>query len=256
MCSNSEYAIFLDIDGTLMGGSDEALAMNIDVIQKVRQLGHKVFLNTGRSTAYLPGNIDTEKCFDGFISGAGARIVIDKKEVFSVPVDIALVEKFCEVCFDLENECIIEGTDEMYCVEAEESKDSRWKSITRRNFRQIVKDGMLVEKFTIIGQVPEEVGKALGEGFVVLQHGTYAEIVQAGYTKSEAMRVVLDELGIKPENSIAMGDSLNDYDMIEKAGIGVAMGNAIPEIKNIAAFVTGHVDEAGVAVALEKIFGL
>ncbi len=257
MCLNNEkYAIFLDIDGTLMGSSDDALARNIDVIQNVRELGHKVFLNTGRSTAYLPKNIDIEKHFDGFISGAGSRVVIDRKEIFSKPVELASVQSFCRVCFDLENECIIEGTEEMYCVEAEENKETRWQCITRENVDQIVKNGMLVEKFTLLGQCPQEVGEALGDGFIVMQHGGYAEIVQAGYTKAGAIAVVLDALNIKPENSIAMGDSLNDYDMIEKAGIGVAMGNAIEEIKNIATFVTGHVNDAGVATALEKIFGL
>ncbi len=256
MSSDNKCAVFLDIDGTLMGSSKESLAKNIDVIQKVREHGHKVFLNTGRSTAYLPKNMDIQKCFDGFISGAGTRIVVDNKEIFSKPVDIDSVKRFCEVCFDLENECIIEGTEEMYCVDADEKEQNRWKCITRENFRQIVKEGILVEKFALVGKCPQEVGDALGDRFAVLQHSAYAEIVQVDYTKAEAMRIVLDKLDIKPENSIAMGDSLNDYDMIEKAGTGVAMGNAIDEIKKIAAFVTGHVDESGVANALEKIFGL
>jgi len=55
---------------------------------------------------------------------------------------------------------------------------------------------------------------------------------------------------------IAMGDSMNDYDMIEAAGVGVAMGNAIDKIKEIADFTTSDVNEAGVAEALIKIFDL
>ena len=63
-------------------------------------------------------------------------------------------------------------------------------------------------------------------------------------------------MGLPKEQSIAMGDSLNDYDMIECAGIGVAMGNAVSEIKELANMITSDVDNAGVALALEEIFEL
>ena len=68
--------------------------------------------------------------------------------------------------------------------------------------------------------------------------------------------MVMDYLNLPVEQSISMGDSLNDYEMIEYAGIGVAMGNAVEEIKSIADMVTADVDDSGVAVALEKIFDL
>ena len=70
------------------------------------------------------------------------------------------------------------------------------------------------------------------------------------------MNIVLDNLGMPVKQSIAVGDSLNDYDMISAAGTGVAMGNAIPEIKDIATMTTSSVDNAGVAEALERIFKL
>ena len=77
-----------------------------------------------------------------------------------------------------------------------------------------------------------------------------------GCSKSRAMNYAMEFLGIPFEQSIAMGDSMNDFDMIEKAGIGVAMGNAVPEIKDIADMITDDVNSAGVASALEKIFSL
>ena len=100
----------------------------------------------------------------------------------------------------------------------------------------------------------EKLQEILGDNYIVFQHPTYAEVIQKSYTKAGAMKIVLEKLGIPAEQSIAMGDSLNDYDMISAAGIGVAMGNAISEIKDIATMVTTSVDEAGVANALENIF--
>ncbi|HLR91843.1 MAG TPA: HAD hydrolase family protein, partial [Atopostipes sp.] len=46
----------------------------------------------------------------------------------------------------------------------------------------------------------------------------------------------------------------NDIDMVEYAGLGVAMGNAIPEVKNVADVVTDTVDEFGVATAINRYF--
>lgn len=250
------YAVFLDIDGTLLRKSTAALQKNIDVIQKVRSLGHKVLINTGRSTAYMPEEIDTEKYFDGVVSGAGARIILDKKEIFCKPMPEEAIRRFCETCFDTEDISILEGMEEMYLVGSPEAFVYDWQCITRDNIELNISKGMKIEKFTILGTAPKELQDVLGKDYIVLQHPTYAEIIQKDYTKAGAIKIVLDYLGLPVEQSIAVGDSLNDYDMISVAGIGVAMGNAISEIKDIASLTTSSVDEAGVAAALEKIFNI
>lgn len=250
------YAIFLDIDGTLMGKDDRALQRNLDVIQKVRSLGHKVLINTGRATAYLPKNMNFAQSFDGVVSGAGARVILEGKEVFCKPVGIDAIRRFCEFCIDVENVCILEGIEKMYFVGPQMELDYTWKCISHENMDEYVKEDLKIEKFTVLGTAPKELYGVMGEDYLTIQHGSYAEIIQKGITKAGAMKFVLDVLGLPIEQSIAMGDSLNDFDMIENAGIGVAMGNAVEEIKNIADIVTEHVDEAGVASALEKIFSL
>ncbi len=55
------------------------------------------------------------------------------------------------------------------------------------------------------------------------------------------------------EETIAIGDDRNDIDMLEEAGLGIAMGNAHKDIKKIADYVTTSNEENGVALALEKI---
>lgn len=250
------YAVFLDIDGTLLGKSNDALQKNLDVIQKVRCLGHKVLINTGRSTAYLPKEFDSGKHFDGVISGAGARIVLDNKEIFCKLMPDTAISKFFEICFNTKDISILEGVDEMYIVGPSRTFEYKWPFITSENIESYINDGMKVEKFTILGNAPEKLQSALGDAYIVLQHPTYAEVIQKAYTKAGAMNIVLDNLGIPVKQSIAVGDSLNDFDMISAAGMGVAMGNAIPEIKEIADMTTSSVDDAGVAAALEKIFKL
>ena len=69
------------------------------------------------------------------------------------------------------------------------------------------------------------------------------------------MQVFLDEHGLKRSEIMAFGDGENDKDMLEFAGIGVAMGNAGDSVKAVADYVTDSVDEQGIENAL-RYFGL
>lgn len=74
--------------------------------------------------------------------------------------------------------------------------------------------------------------------------------------KGEALARLCDHLGLSLEQAIAVGDSYNDLEMLEMAGLGVAMGNAREEVKARADYVTAPVEQGGVARVVEKfIFG-
>lgn len=256
MTESKQRVIFLDIDGTLMGNEKKALFHNLDVIRKVRSLGHKVFVNTGRSTAFLPSHMDFKKDFDGVVSGAGARITFGDKEIFCKLIETEAVRKFCKLCITHDNVSVLEGVDKMIYMGNDNEGHDDWIRLTSDNFDELINDDLRIEKFTVLGVADPQIPELLGEEYMVIQHNGYAEIIKKAYSKSKAIEVVMDFLKLPVEQSVAMGDSLNDLDMIEYAGIGVAMGNAVPEIKEIADMVTQSVDEAGVAVALEKIFEL
>ena len=250
------YAVFLDIDGTLIGSNEDALEKNISVIQKVRAMGHKVYICTGRSAAYLPAMIDYEKYFDGVITGAGARIAMDGEVVFCSHVSFDAIKRFCDFSHDKPNISILEGTEAMFCFGDDGIERYNCVKLTADNVYKLVNEKTRVEKFAITGVVDPRLSNVMGEDFIVMQHSEYAEVLQRGCSKSKAMLFVLERLGLPKKNSVAMGDSMNDFDMIEQAGIGVAMGNAIRELKGIADMTTEDVNHAGVAVALEKIFDL
>ena len=80
---------------------------------------------------------------------------------------------------------------------------------------------------------------------------SYLEIFPKGMDKGKALGIICRKLGIKKEETIAFGDEELDIPMIEAAGTGVAMGNAIEALKAKADFVTKTNNEAGIAVALE-----
>ncbi|KEI07684.1 haloacid dehalogenase [Clostridium sp. K25] len=95
--------------------------------------------------------------------------------------------------------------------------------------------------------------KKLFENFTVLKPSSETlEIQKKGINKGSSLNFLAKKLGINPNEVIAVGDSGNDIDMIKYAGLGVAMGNAFSEVKEIADYITYTNEEDGLAHVIEK----
>jgi Cof subfamily protein (haloacid dehalogenase superfamily) len=107
---------------------------------------------------------------------------------------------------------------------------------------------------------PENLDRALAmmpaeafERFTIMKSAPfYLEILSKRVDKGTGVKMLAEHLGIAQENVMALGDQGNDIAMVNYAGLGVAMGNAIPELKEIAQFITATNSEDGVAVAIEE----
>lgn len=88
--------------------------------------------------------------------------------------------------------------------------------------------------------------------FVATEDGNLLQIMSPRAGKLKAAQMLAERWGIPSERVMAFGDDRNDAPLLEWAGIGVAMGNAIPEVKAIASHVTGTNDESGVGQALKS----
>jgi len=80
----------------------------------------------------------------------------------------------------------------------------------------------------------------------------YLEFLHPEGTKGHALRFLAAHYGIPIEETIAMGDAMNDHEMVEAAGLGVAMANAVPALKDIADYVTLSNNDDGVKHVIEK----
>jgi len=79
------------------------------------------------------------------------------------------------------------------------------------------------------------------------------EVMPCGVTKGTALVHILEHVGLDLEETMCLGDNCNDLDMIRRAGIGVAMGHAPPDVRQYADYVTGTNDEDGVAHAIQRL---
>lgn len=80
----------------------------------------------------------------------------------------------------------------------------------------------------------------------------FLETMPLGVEKSASLGLLLKTMGLGPENLMACGDGWNDLPMIQFAGLGVAMGNAVPPVKAAAGYVTADNEHDGVGLAVEK----
>lgn len=249
-------AIFIDIDGTLMGHSQEALEKNLETINRVRTLGHMVFINTGRSTSYVPKVIALKDNFDGFIAGSGAHVKLGDIELTHHIVSYSIVRKVCDFFMKHNIPGILEGTHHMYYFSDIAYKKPDWIRLDENSVNEHIKEDTPIQKFSIDGTAPKELSHFLGTDCIVLQHNGYAEVTVTGLSKAVGIETVISHLGIPREQTIAIGDSMNDIEMIQYAGFGIAMGNAVDEIKDAADLVTDHVDNDGLSKALKKVFSI
>jgi Cof subfamily protein (haloacid dehalogenase superfamily) len=113
-------------------------------------------------------------------------------------------------------------------------------------------------KLMVIGE-PERIRKILVEGHKTFDANQveltesepeYLEFLPAHVSKGQALDRLSRYLGIEQHNVMAIGDYLNDVEMISWAGYGVAMGNAMAEVKAVAQAVTTTNNEGGVARAI------
>lgn len=104
--------------------------------------------------------------------------------------------------------------------------------------------------FKIVKELTEELGDQLN---VTRSYPIFAETISPIASKGRALRKLAAHLGIQIERTMGIGDNLNDLDLVEVAGFGVAMGNGAPEVKAQADYVTDNVESDGVATALDKL---
>lgn len=111
---------------------------------------------------------------------------------------------------------------------------------------------MMIDEPAILDQAIARIPQEVKEKYTVLKSAPYfLEILDKRVNKGTGVKSLADVLGIKPEEIMAIGDQENDIAMIEYAGVGVAMDNAIPSVKEVANFVTKSNLEDGVAFAIE-----
>lgn len=264
--------IFLDIDGTLCDINGIVPQSAITAIQTARQNGHKVYLCTGRSKGEIYEKI-FDIGFDGLVGAAGAYVECDNEVIYHKSIEDSIVNKLVgylkenKIAFVLETNKGVYIQDEDIKILQDIFKASKViNNNETEDYLGILKpigndlEASDVNKvlFFNSSRSIQEIQEEFKDNLLVLPSSIEAikevsgEISDKNINKSTGMQIVLDNIGKTKDAIIAIGDGPNDIEMLEFANIGIAMGNASEQLKQIADEVTDSVAENGIYNSFKK----
>lgn len=255
-----KYAVFLDLDGTLAYAENflfgsKVSERTVKAIEEVRKLGHYVFINTGRSYGWIPKQVLNCTEYDGVVSGVGTSVIFRGESLYEDFIDKETVKYVLEKLLPTGKTIMLGGTEEVFIAnpEGEWTAPEFVKVTSADDFETKFADAKIQKMELFSDEITDDEKKLFEDNFSVYAHSFFVEGWRRGNSKSRAMLLALEKIGVRIENCIAVGDSLNDIDCMQAAGISVAMGNASDDVKAIATVVTDTCKNDGVAKALEKL---
>lgn len=258
-------AVFFDIDGTLLVLGKPVVQSAIDAIRKIRENGHLAFICTGRSRVMVPQTPILDMGFDGIVGGCGTYGEFQGKETFRYSLSREQLEEMISLFRKYNIMYILEGTEYIYYDEetVDDFQDDWYLQYVNdtipHRFISVQKAGTIDACKASIharNSDPGELYRILGRNYEVMEHVFgVAEFVPKGFSKAKGISLMCEQLGIDRADTIAVGDSINDVDMLKYAGIGICMGNGSDPAKECADYITTDIFEDGIYHAMEH-FGL
>ncbi len=252
-------AAFFDIDGTLGQMGTHKIPQSVGAaLEALRKNGIARIVCTGRHPIEIEQeNLLPDLAFDGAVYLNGQICVLHGKTVSrnKIPEDDLLVLR--RFLVETGRSCIFMEESRIYCNRVDERIRLEQSNIgtsvppvqpvdglEHRDIYQVIPFISREEEQELLARMPHCKSMRWGENVIDINSQTSG--------KASGIQTICNELGILPENVIAFGDGENDMDMLSAAGIGVAMGNALPCVKEIADYVTETVEQDGILRALQN----
>ncbi len=260
--------VVLDLDGTLTNSQKELSSRNREALIRLQEQGVKVVLASGRPTygiVPIAKALELDR-FGGYILAYNGGVILDfasKKEVYSNVLPDDLIAPLYRYSTDAE--CVILSYDNEYILT--EQPDDKYVGVEAHlNKMEVRRVENFVEAFSAplpkcltvgdpekILNLEQQLKELFGERMGIFRSEPFfLELVPLGIDKAQSLSRLLEHTGGDKSEMIAFGDGYNDLSMIEFAGIGVAMSNAQPAVRERADFIAKNNDEDGVAIYIEE----
>lgn len=265
--------LFFDVDGTITwfdpaSGSDKtpnSIRPSEGVIAafaRLRELGHRAFICTGRPLSLIPPTLRNLNPA-GIVAGAGAALEVDGELIYTIDYDVTMRNEFVRRVWDAHDmQVIFESNSGSLTLTPEGVEDAMIPGIP---ITHDPADIMALDVCKVCMNAADldrlravEGGSAFFDSkFESFDTGGgRVELSPKGIDKGYGVRRAMEHFGYEGnERSFGFGDSGNDLAMLEAVETSVAMGNAMPEVKAVATYVTDDVQNDGVVTAM-KHFGL
>lgn len=259
--------IAIDMDGTLLNDERQISPENYEAIQKARQNGVKIVLASGRPLVgfkrYLEElHLISEEDYVVAFNGAIVQSTGGNKIISKTTLGLEDYKELYELSKNLKVN--IHALTEDTVISPKDSKYTRLESeinLIHKNIiavEEVPEDTailkvMFIDDPEIIDEVVDKIPETISDKYTIVRSESFfLEFLHKSVNKGTGVAALAEKLNIKQEEVICIGDAGNDMHMVKYAGLGVAMGNAFPELKRAASFITRTNDEHGVAHVINK----
>lgn len=268
--------IALDLDGTTLNRKSQITERTRKALKSAMEKGVHVVVSTGRCYDAIPEDVIGVEGLEYIINSNGADITrtSDRKSIYTNHMSVTAVNEIIDLFKNRDfNHVSLEAViDRKTYMDREEFihitslkpsfrelayvRDTRTPAENLNEY--IYENRHRIENINIIFDTLElkaeyrDVLSRISDSTMTTSFANNYEIGGKTTSKAEALKFLMERLDVTRDELIACGDSPNDEDMIKFAGFGVAMGNALPEVKEIADYVTLSNEEDGVAAVIEE----
>jgi Cof subfamily protein (haloacid dehalogenase superfamily) len=271
------FAVCTDIDGTLLDSRRQLSIRTLDAINRVNRANVPLILASSRMPSAMRHlQVEMGIGCQPMICFNGGYVIYEKGEppstviLDSVHIPLAVCTAIGRLARGTEIHVSLYAEDQWYAP-LEDQWTLREATITKvqpeiLEFEQVMTkwEGLRPGAHKVMCMGPESEIEAL---YIELQkkftldlhlyrsRPTYLEIAPKAISKATALALVMKNVFNSDLSGVlAFGDNYNDIDMIRDAGLGISVGNAIQQVKDVAKEVTLNSKEDGVAIAIEKYF--
>jgi len=261
--------IAIDMDGTLLKEDKTITTKTKEALKAASNEGVKIVLTTGRPIQGIKNYLNELQLTgeDDYVIGLNGALICNCSDYSIISSNETLKGKDLKYIYNKVKELktyfhAFTKNEDLVNIESKFSEDEEKRinlKVRKVDFLTEIKDddeilkAVLEEEKDILDKVTSQIPKELFEEYSVIRSVDFMiEFMKKGCNKATGIEKLAKHLGISKEEIIAIGDASNDKEMIEYAGLGVAMGNAEDEIKMLANFITKSNEEDGVAYVIDK----
>ena len=260
-------AVICDLDGTLLNESYEISEKTREVIKKVTEQGIKFIIATGRHHNDAKVYKEILKSESFLITSNGAKVHNpENKEIISHNIPKELSEKLLSFTYHEELHKNIYSDEKWYAESPLEMAEQFHKesgfmyeisSFESLRGKEVTKFFFLSENQKIMSSLEKDLKENFGLKLnITLSFSSCIEVMKDGISKATAIEEVLKMENIHPDETIAFGDGLNDFEMLSLVKKGYIMGNGSERLKELLPSneVIERNSNDGVAKKLEELF--
>lgn len=242
--------VFFDIDGTLLDENKEIPVTTKQAVKQLKSNGVYVAIATGRAP-YFFEDIREELEIDTYVSCNGQFVVFEGETIYEHPLHRGQLKQLYEetdkdgipLVFMQEKEMFATVGGHPYIENSLHELGIAYPSV-EPNLAGL---GETYQGLMFCKEGEEKKYADKYSDFTFLRwHELALDILPKGNSKAVGVQKVLEKSGFNKVESFAFGDGLNDIEMLQKVGYGIAMGNAKEELKMVADFITAPVSNDGI----------